>query len=275
MASSLLRIASRHCVSRLAVGPLKTEASFASPFVRGQLRRYATEPVAASQRRGPVTWASLALMTVAGAGAYYYFKEEKRKIQEAIHQKQTESIGVARIGGPFELVNQDGKTVTDKDFHGKWLLIYFGFTHCPDICPDELDKITEALEKIDKHKNFQGAVQPIFISIDPRRDTPAAVKEYVKQFHPRLIGLTGTKEQVMKVCKAYRVYASIPEVDPNDEDYLVDHSIIQYFVGPDGKFVEFYAQNKTADEMANSIMGHIRQTRMVHKSGIAMAERIH
>lgn len=201
--------------------------------------------------RGPVTWASLAVLLLTGGGivAYVrYVKEEKRKEKEKELKK---SVGMAAIGGPFELINTEGATVTDQDFHGKWVLLYFGFCHCPDICPDQLDKMTEVVNKLDSIAALP-KIQPVFVTVDPHRDTKEAVKEYLKDFHPRMIGLTGTEEQVKKVCKAYRVYYSAGPKD-EDEDYIVDHTIITYLIGPDGGFVEYYGQNRVVDEIVGAI----------------------
>eukprot|EP00795_Rhopilema_esculentum_P007151 gene7151-12807_t len=158
---------------------------------------------------------------------------------------------MASLGGPFELVDQDGKPKTDKDFLGQWLLIYFGFCHCPDICPDQLDKMTTVIETLDKTKGLP-TIQPLYITVDPNRDDPESVKEYLKDFHPRLIGLTGSEAQVKAVTKAYRVYYSAGPMD-EDKDYIVDHTIITYLVDPEGKFVEYFGQNKTIEEITSTI----------------------
>lgn len=152
------------------------------------------------------------------------------------------------IGGPFTLVNQDGKTVTEQDFQGRYLLIYFGFASCPAICPTELQKMAEAYKALPKP--WQERIQPIFITIDPERDTPAVLKNYVDLFMPNLIGLTGSVEQVEAVKKAYKVYgAKVPEGDT----YTMDHSSFIYYMGLSGQVFAMYKASDTAEKIASEI----------------------
>ncbi|KAL3358530.1 hypothetical protein AABB24_015570 [Solanum stoloniferum] len=138
--------------------------------------------------------------------------------------KQGPSVGKAAIGGPFSLIDHNGKPVTEKDFFGKWTVVYFGFTHCPDICPDELQKLASAVDKIKETSGIE--IVPVFISVDPERDTVEQVGEYVKEFHPNLIGLTASPEEIKKTARAYRVYYM--KTEEEGSDYLVDHSIVMY-----------------------------------------------
>lgn len=152
------------------------------------------------------------------------------------------------IGGAFTLIDQDGKTVTDQDFAGKYLMIYFGFASCPAICPTDLQKMTEAYDSLPKA--WQQRIQPIFITIDPERDTPAILKNYVGLFMPQLAGLTGTVEQIEAVKKAYKVYgAKVPEGD----SYTMDHSAFIYFMGPGGKPMAMFKHSDTAATIAKTI----------------------
>jgi protein SCO1/2 len=140
----------------------------------------------------------------------------------------------ARIGGPFALVDQDGRRVTDRDFAGRYRIVYFGFTHCPDVCPTDLAAIAQALRRFEQKDAARAArVQPIFISVDPERDTPAVMKDYVAAFHPRLVGLTGTPPQVAEVERRFAVYASKGKPQPGG-GYGVDHSRVALLMGPDG-----------------------------------------
>ncbi|EPY36116.1 electon transport protein SCO1/SCO2 [Strigomonas culicis] len=144
------------------------------------------------------------------------------------------------IGGPFTLTDvHSGRTVTDKDLLGKWLYIYFGFTNCPDICPEEMAKMSRVIQHLDA-KVGRDYWQPIFVSLDPRRDTPAKIREYLRDFSPRIMGLVGTAEQVEEAARQYRVYFAIPDEEAmSADDYLVDHSIIMYLMDPTGKFSDY------------------------------------
>lgn len=157
-------------------------------------------------------------------------------------------IVAPNIGGSFTLVNQDGKVVTDKDYANKYLLIYFGFASCPAVCPTELQKITEAYQALPKA--WQDRIQPLFITIDPERDTPVILKNYVELFMPQLVGLTGSVEQIEAVKKAYKVYgAKVPEGD----GYTMDHSSFIYFMGLGGKPLAMFKTADTADTIAKTI----------------------
>jgi protein SCO1/2 len=139
----------------------------------------------------------------------------------------------ARIGGPFTLTDQNGKTVTDADFAGKYRIVYFGYTYCPDVCPTDLTKIGAALRTLDKQApRTAQKIVPLFISVDPERDTPAQLKQYVGNFHPRLVGLTGTPQAIAQVAKAYAI-AYMKE--PTPSGYLMGHTEVAYLMGPDGK----------------------------------------
>lgn len=157
------------------------------------------------------------------------------------------------IGGPFALIDQHGRTVIDRDFQGRFKIVYFGYTYCPDVCPTELQTIAEALDKLG---NKADAVAPIFITVDPERDTPKVLAAYLKNFGPRFIGLTGTPEQIAQVAKKYRVYyAKSPGQGPND--YTIDHTGIVYFMGPNGKFLTHFSLNTRPDEMADKIQSYL------------------
>ena len=144
------------------------------------------------------------------------------------------------IGGPFNLLDvKTGKRVTDQDLRGKWLYIYFGFTNCPDVCPEEMAKMARVINHLDK-KVGKDYWQPIFVSLDPRRDTPAKIREYLSDFSPRIMGLVGTQEEVEEAARQYRVYFAIPDEEAmSEDDYLVDHSIIMYLMDPTGKFCDY------------------------------------
>ncbi len=161
--------------------------------------------------------------------------------------------GEALIGGPFELVDQDGKAVTDETFKGTLMLIYFGFTYCPDACPTALGIMGAALDKLDVAAD---RVVPILITVDPERDTPPVLKDYVSNFHPRMMGLTGSPEQVAKAAKAYRVfYQKAPGSAP--DDYLMDHTLLIYLMDREGKYVTHFGPQTTPEQMAEEIRKHL------------------
>jgi len=203
----------------------------------------------------------LALIGLGGGLVVYYVRTEKEKKTEERKKEEKKSLGKVAIGGPYELVDHNGEPKSDKDFRGQWILIYFGFTHCPDICPDELEKMAKVVDRIDGLANAPMKLQPLFISVDPERDDPESVKEYLKEFHPRLIGLTGSLEQVKKCCKNYRVYYSAGPQD-EDKDYIVDHTVIMYLVDPDGEFKDYFGQNRQAEDIAGSIVQYMLQYKL-------------
>lgn len=159
------------------------------------------------------------------------------------------SMGEALIGGPFSLTDQNGRRVTEKDFSGKYMLVFFGYTYCPDICPTELQVMTEAVEQMGAKGDV---IQPIFISFDPERDAPETLKAYVENFSARLIGLTGSEEEIAAAAKAYRVYYRKVE-NGGAGDYLMDHSSIVYLMGPDGKFVKHFSYSTDAKALSEAL----------------------
>ena len=154
----------------------------------------------------------------------------------------------AAIGGPFQLVDQNGKTVTDVDLKGKWSLVYFGYTHCPDACPTALNDIAIALDEVGPKRS---AVRSVFITVDPERDTPDVLKSYVTSFDTPILALTGSPEEVAQAAKAYRVYyAKHPE---GDGDYSMDHSSVIYVMDPQGRFTASFTHQSTPEEIAERL----------------------
>ncbi|MGC1410410.1 MAG: SCO family protein [Acetobacteraceae bacterium] len=138
------------------------------------------------------------------------------------------------VGGPFALEDGNGKQVSDRDFRGRYMLVYFGYTYCPDVCPTTLNDVADALDRLGAKAD---RLQPIFITVDPKRDTTAVMKQYTAAFTPRLIGLTGSQEQIADVAREYRVYYAEHRIGPGPNDYAMDHSSVLYLMGPDGKFI--------------------------------------
>ena len=159
------------------------------------------------------------------------------------------------IGGPVSLVSSTGARVTEADFKGRPTLIYFGFTYCPDVCPTELGLMASALDLLGPDA---ARVLPVLITIDPARDTPAALADYVARFHPAMIGLTGTDEEIATAARAFRVYYRKVN-PPGASDYLMDHSSFIYLVGPDGKVRQLFRPNTPPETIAAAIKGQMRQ----------------
>jgi len=163
-------------------------------------------------------------------------------------QVQT-SAGEALIGGPFTLTDQHGARVTEQDFAGRFMLVYFGYTFCPDICPTSLTVMAAALDELPQAQAEQ--VVPILITVDPARDTVEQLAAYAPLFHPRLVALTGSEDEVREAARAYRVYYHVPEED--DDAYLVDHSTFVYLVGPDGSYRTHFGIDASPEAMAEAI----------------------
>ena len=159
------------------------------------------------------------------------------------------------IGGPFEMVDHTGKTVTDKTYLGKHMLVYFGFTYCPDICPTELQVIANALDQLSPAELRE--IKPLFVTVDPERDTVAEMAGYVEHFHDELTGLTGSVEQVSQMADAYRVWFKKMDDEESTAGYTMEHTNIVYLMGPDGKYRDHFTFNVKADEMAERISSRL------------------
>ncbi|CAH8447253.1 unnamed protein product [Schistosoma margrebowiei] len=163
-----------------------------------------------------------------------------------------EKYGLPSIGGDFNLVDHNGNPCKLADFRGKWVLLYFGFCRCPDICPEQIERLVEVSDRIMLIEKPKYPLVPVFMSVDSERDTPDILAKYVKEFSPRLIGLTGTKEEIDKVSKLYRIYYSAGPKDA-DGDYIVDHTVIMYLLDPKGQFSDYYGQVKPVQEIVQNI----------------------
>lgn len=156
------------------------------------------------------------------------------------------------VGGPFALIDHNGVPRTDADFRGKLLLVYFGFTYCPDICPTDLQTIGLALDKLGPASD---SVQPLFITLDPQRDTPEQLAQYVPAFHPRLIGLSGDTAAIKQAASAYKVYYA--KAPTSDGDYTIDHSAFIFIVGRDGRYLGFLPPGTSPDRLAAIVQPHL------------------
>lgn len=155
-----------------------------------------------------------------------------------------------KIGGPFTLTDHHGNTVTDKDFRGKYMAVFFGYTYCPDVCPTNLSTIASALDMLPPEKAKQ--IVPIFISVDTHRDTPEVLADYVPLFHEQIVGLTGTPEQIKDVARLYKAYYAKSEIKDAD-NYLIDHSAITYLMGPDGNYLTIFRHGIAPEAMAKQL----------------------
>lgn len=158
--------------------------------------------------------------------------------------------GKPLVGGPFTLTDATGRRVTEKDYAGKAMLVYFGYTNCPDICPAGLQTISAALDKLGEKAD---RLTPLFISVDPERDTPAVLGEYVKSFHPKIVGLTGSVEEADQAAKAYKVYHKKVELEGSAAGYAIDHSGIIYLMDANGEYLKHFQHNVTIDALAEAI----------------------
>ncbi|KAI6238509.1 Protein SCO1-like protein, mitochondrial [Aphelenchoides fujianensis] len=211
-------------------------------------------------------WKSVvATLVVLGTGVSVLLYMRKRRLeQEAKNRKLM--AGKARIGGEWELVDVDGKLGGSKDHLGKWVLMYFGFTNCPDICPDEIEKMVDIVDNLDRDEQPIPVV-PVFITVDPERDTPARVRKYCAEFSPKIRGYTGTKEQVERVLKTFRIYHSQGPSTSADDDYIVDHTVMMYLIDPEGNFYDYYGQNRRAAEIATVIRTKVLTYQLNQRKG--------
>jgi len=202
----------------------------------------ATPEKPAGARRFAVIAVTLAGLLVIAAGALFglAFRDTP--------QGAGGTLLASAIGGPFHLVDQNGKPFGDSDLKGKWHLVFFGYTHCPDTCPTALNEMALALDRLGKEKD---AVQIVFITVDPERDTPAVLKSYVESFDAPIVALTGTAEEVAQAAKAYRVYyAKHPQADGG---YDMDHSAVVYVMDPEGRFTATFTPDSTAPAIAERL----------------------
>lgn len=204
------------------------------------------------------SWKSILVLLGVGGAFTYWFTQEKERLRLQKEAESKRGVGKPHIGGPFSLIDTKSQPFTQENLKNDkkmFSIIYFGFTHCPDVCPDELDKLGEILDEL-KQKN-DITLQPIFITCDPARDSPEIVEQYLQDFHPTIVGLTGTYEAVKNVCKRFRVYFSTPPDVKPGQDYLVDHSIFFYLMDAEGNFVDVIGREVTASQGAERIRKHV------------------
>ena len=201
-----------------------------------------TDPKAPSPRVLYATLGMLLAVLLIGAGAFMWLGGNG-------------GGSALRIGGPFTLQDGNGKPVTDRDFRGKYMLVYFGYTFCPDVCPTTLSAMADAMDKLGTAAD---RVQLLFITVDPKRDTPSVVKQYAAAFGPRVQGFTGSENEIARVTKEYRVYYAEHRTGPGPNDYSMDHSSVLYLMSPNGAFLAPVRADLPADEMAAALQKLMR-----------------
>ncbi|XP_033918779.1 protein SCO2 homolog, mitochondrial [Melopsittacus undulatus] len=215
-------------------------------------------PVPPPRRQAPLPLWQRALVAggAAGAAAGAWLWLRQRREQERQRRRREALRGLALTHADFRLRDQTGAPRAKSDFRGQWVLLYFGFTHCPDVCPAALERMGRAAAALERDPALP-PLQPLFVTVDPERDDEAALRRYLRDFHPRLLGLTGSAEDVRAAAAAFRVYASAGPRDA-DGDYIVDHSVLIYLLGPDGLLLDCYGSGKSAEELERSVREHMR-----------------
>lgn len=188
-------------------------------------------------------------IAVIAAAVFVWWESTRQQTDGVPVADVTLPVTSAPVGGPFELVDHEGRAVTDEAFRGRLMLVFFGFTFCPDVCPTELATIGRTMDALGEDA---AAVTPVFITIDPERDNVEAMAGFVGLFHPSLVGLTGTPEQVAEAARAYRVYYARVQ-DPDASYYLMDHSAFVYLMGPDGENVAVFPPGTPSERMVAEI----------------------
>src|SRR5512138_2394402 len=201
-------------------------------------------------------------LVLAGGGLFAWYIVQPPQ-PGGIVSGETRTSGAALIGGPFTLTDQTGQQRSEADFQGRYALVYFGYTYCPDICPTSLSTMTQGIDLLEAQAPEKAAaVLPVFVTVDPERDTVEALAGYAEHFHPRLMALTGTEEQVAGAAKAYRIFYQKVE-EESASDYLMDHSSIIYLMGPDGGYLTHFTHASTAEDIAKGLAERIDPTKAV------------
>lgn len=253
-----------HGLSQLKPPALPRTPGGKAPHVRCRLlsRQGPVEAGRQGRPQGPGLRTRLLITALFGAGLGGAWLAARAEKEQRRQRQRTEALHQAAVGqGDFSLLDHWGQARCKADFRGQWVLMYFGFTHCPDICPDELEKLVRVVRQLETEPGLP-PVQPLFITVDPERDDVAAMARYVQDFHPRLLGLTGSAEQIAEVSRSYRVYYSAGPKD-EDQDYIVDHSIAIYLLSPDGLFTDYYSRARSAEQIADSVRRHMAAFRSV------------
>eukprot|EP01084_Bolivina_argentea_P256066 430994_1 len=217
----------------------------------------------------PLTWkVVIGTIIFFGIGTII-FQQQIHKHRQKQRAPEYASYGEAQIGiGEWKMTDHNNKLIDQNTLMGKYQIVYFGFTFCPDVCPRELTKMAHAMQLLEERGysiGIEGDILPVFVSVDPKRDTPALIKKYIRQFHPQIYGLTGSPQQVAKFAKAYKAYFSTPGPGENTDDYIIDHVTMMYVMGRTGEYIGHISTLENAHEMANKIAAMIKE--FGHKGG--------
>ena len=195
----------------------------------------------------------IGLVVIVAMGVWFHFRPSQYEPVQIVR-----TSGEALIGGPFQLVNHLGHRVIDSDFRGRLMLVYFGYTFCPDVCPLDMARLSAALDILEGRGADMSLIWALFVTIDPERDSPQILNKFVTAFHPRLMGLTGSHAQIATAATAYKVfYAKVP--GDEETDYLMNHSNNIYVMGPDGKFISFFSSLDTPDVIADKLFSLLQE----------------
>ncbi|BFZ23393.1 hypothetical protein BsWGS_26432 [Bradybaena similaris] len=203
-------------------------------------------------------WGRLLIVSGIGGLVYYMYHSAQQIRELESEEYRYKELKKVQLGGDWTLTDHNGIKRSSTDFRGQWLVMYMGFTHCPDICPEEMEKLSQVIQTFDSDSSLPN-LQPLFITLDPERDSPSVIKDYLRDFKPsRIVGFTGSDDEIREVAKKYRAYYGKGERNA-DNDYIVDHTIITYLINPKGDFVNYYDRSRSADQVINSIKGHIQK----------------
>ncbi|MBT3701099.1 MAG: SCO family protein [Alphaproteobacteria bacterium] len=187
------------------------------------------------------------------AGRYLIMGGNDRPVGQS-----SSGVGKALVGGPFQMLDQNGKTVTQDTYAGKYLMVFFGYTFCPDVCPQGLQIIGSAIDIFKEQGGDADKIVPLFVTVDPERDTVEILREYLTNFHPAIQGLVGTVAQTTAMGKAYRVYYAKVKDPDSSADYLMDHTSLTYLMGPDGGYVGHFSHTATPEQIAERLAKDIK-----------------
>ena len=186
-----------------------------------------------------------------------YLKDAYDKVEAMKTSSSQRTYGELAVGGPFELIDTKGKVVSSETLKGKWALVYFGFTYCPDICPEQMEMLGALVDIAKEEHDID--ITPVMITIDLERDTPEVLDEYISDYNPKIIGLRGSEEQLDNVCNAYRCYRSKGQSYDDPNDYILDHTVTQYLIDPDGKTVGYFLSNRDLEARVPILLEYVKK----------------